>query len=342
MSDQASFIEWLVSSCDLSALVQATDSFDNTPVHLAAQAGKENAVKQLLHLGSDLGAREENGKSPMHLAAENGHTETVRILFNADGGVADLLTDDPYRETPLHLAVTARQEETVKLLLSLKPDSRRISNRNGETALDYAARKGFNDLIDLLFEDQDTKKYDRKNTPLHFAAEHDHIDTVKLLVDKGASVTSVNKYDQTPLDLAIKYGREKIVQFLLGHPDVRLKDRRGNTLLHVAAREGHIEIFRQILDIKKEEIDVNSTNQDEDTPLHLAADKGRGDMVDFLIGLNNDGYEPLDCAKMWGHKDVVDSLVNKFGAGSHVINGLKGEDEGDKEDEASYFTESED
>ncbi|RSL82168.1 hypothetical protein CEP51_005353 [Fusarium floridanum] len=334
MSDQAPFIGWLASLCDLSTLMQTEDSFVKTPIHLAAQAGKKDAVDRLVHLGSDTRAQDRFGETPMHLAAKNGHTDTVRRLLEVDG--AKDLPESRVGRTPLHHAALGGHKDTAELLLNLKPDARRIYDDYGKTALHNAAMKGFNDMIDLLFEDQDAEKYDDETTPLHLATENGHFDTIKLLVAKGVSVNPLDNYDQTPLDLAIKWRYEKIVHFLLNQPDVRLEDKLGNTLLHFAARDGRLKISRMILDIKKEKIDVDSTNVNGDTPLHIAAENGHSDMVDFLIGVckcdktrrNNDGHEPLDVAEKEGHQNVVDLLVNKFGVTRHVNDRL-GEEDGE-------------
>lgn len=320
MADQASFIEWLVSSCGLPTLMEAKDNLDNTPIHLAAQAGKENAVNKLLHLGSDTMVQNQSGCTPMHLAARKGLTEIVRILFHADNAEGSRLQRNWNGHTPLHLAVLNERKETVELLLSLEPDCRRTGDFQGEKAIHCAAMCGLNDMIDLLFEDQDTQKYDNQRTPLHLASQRGHIDTVKLLVAKGVSVTSVDRHDQTPIDRAIEWGHEEVVQFLLSQPGVRLEDKSGNTLLHLAAPRGLLNISRLILEIKKEEIDVNSTNADGNTPLHLAAKNGQTDMVDFLIEVckcdktprNNAGYEPIDIAEKKGHQNVVNLMVSKF------------------------------
>ncbi|RSM09365.1 hypothetical protein CEP52_004221 [Fusarium oligoseptatum] len=314
-------------------LLPSQDDYGNAPIHLAAQAGNENAVDQLLRLGSDPRAADGYGTAPMHLAAENGHTDIVRMLFDADD--VKYFPDRENRQTPLHLAVLGRHKETVELLLSLKPNARRIYDNSYMKALHYAASEGFNDMIDLLFEDRDTKKYDDEMTPLYFAVKNNHIDTVKLLVAKGVSINSVDDLDdKTPLEHAIDQEHREIVRFLLIQPDVRLENSWGDTLLHTAAMRGDVEGFQLILDYKREEIDFNAANKDGNTPLHVAAMRGHIDMVDFLIGVckcdktrrNNDGHEPLDVAEKEGHQNVVDLLVNKFGVKRHGSDGLDEED----------------
>lgn len=51
-------------------------------------------------------------------------------------------------------------------------------------------------------------------TPLHWAAEKGHIDVVEVLLKSGADMTCENKFEKTPLDIAITNGRPDIVQVL--------------------------------------------------------------------------------------------------------------------------------
>ena len=47
-----------------------------------------------------------------------------------------------------------------------------------------------------------------KVTPLHLAAKYGHDKTVKLLIERGASVTSTNSSGHNPLVSAIVHGQK--------------------------------------------------------------------------------------------------------------------------------------
>ena len=51
-----------------------------------------------------------------------------------------------------------------------------------------------------------------KMTPLHWSTEKGHLNVVEVLLKAGADVNCENKFDKTPLDIAIINGRPDIVQ----------------------------------------------------------------------------------------------------------------------------------
>src|SRR5688572_23199519 len=52
-------------------------------------------------------------------------------------------------------------------------------------------------------------------TALHWAAQHDDLETAKLLVAGGANVKAENRYGVTPLTLACMNGNTELVELLL-------------------------------------------------------------------------------------------------------------------------------
>lgn len=62
------------------ALIDKLDSLYNTPLHCAAQWGKEDAVKTLLERGAPINPRNNEGQTPFMLAYSQGRTRVWRIL----------------------------------------------------------------------------------------------------------------------------------------------------------------------------------------------------------------------------------------------------------------------
>ena len=52
-----------------------------TPLHLAAQGGKEQVVRLLLEKGADIEARDRTQQTPLHYAAYSGSEKLVRLLL---------------------------------------------------------------------------------------------------------------------------------------------------------------------------------------------------------------------------------------------------------------------
>ena len=82
-------------------------------IHQAAKDGNIEAVKQHLADGTDVNAKDDNGRTPLHKAAEEGHKE-IAELFIAAG--ADVNAKNNLGGTPLHEAVDEGHTEIADLL----------------------------------------------------------------------------------------------------------------------------------------------------------------------------------------------------------------------------------
>ncbi|KAJ3224342.1 hypothetical protein HK099_008586 [Clydaea vesicula] len=97
-------------------------------------------------------------------------------------------------------------------------------------------------------------------------------------------------------------------------------DMAKNTPLHWAARGGHAEVVKILLE---KNAAVNSQNKMGDTPLHLAAYNGNVSTVIHLLNYpgidptikNKDGSKPSDLSK----NDDVGALLLQFGASNNVV-----------------------
>ena len=74
------------------------------------------------------------------------------------------------------------------------------------------------------------------DTLLLAAIQDGHLETVRVLLEAGASVNLCDRHGDSPLSTAIRSGSEEIVQTLLDHKKIKvnISDRYGMTPLHVA------------------------------------------------------------------------------------------------------------
>jgi ankyrin repeat protein len=93
-------------------------------------------------------------------------------------------------------------------------------------------------------------------------------------------------------------------------------DRQGNTLLHIAAIEGHFDLAKYLL---AQRARVRVRNAFGDSPLMLAALKGQLELVRLLAAhggeINPSGWTPLHYCAWSGEADVCRLLLD---LGAHV------------------------
>src|SRR5580698_5076876 len=117
-------------------------------------------------------------------------------------------------------------------------------------------------------------------TPLHYAALYGNLESVRILLDRGANLNARNKSDATPLIFAA-YNFEKTRLLVEKGADVNAHSSRGMTPLKVAASvHGNIATLRYLLDKGAEVKQIDESGADA---LQIAALKGDADMVRLLL-----------------------------------------------------------
>jgi ankyrin repeat protein len=74
-------------------LINATDSYGNTPLHKAALFGHTNAVRLLLEKGANIDSQNKGQETPLHLAGFTGDKKTYDLLLK-EGAKTDIFDGD--------------------------------------------------------------------------------------------------------------------------------------------------------------------------------------------------------------------------------------------------------
>ncbi|XP_066237269.1 caskin-2 isoform X1 [Saccopteryx leptura] len=197
--------------------------------------------------------QDADGFSALHHAALGGSLELIALLLEAQATV-DIKDGNGMR--PLHYAAWQGRLEPVRLLL------------RASAAVNAASLDG--------------------QIPLHLAAQYGHYEVSEMLLQHQSNPCLVNKAKKTPLDLACEFGRLKVAQLLLNsHLCVALLegeakdpcDPNYTTPLHLAAKNGHREVIRQLL---RAGIEINRQTK-TGTALHEAALYGKTEVVRLLL-----------------------------------------------------------
>jgi ankyrin repeat protein len=104
----------------------------------------------------------------------------------------------------------------------------------------------------------------------------------------------------------------QLVQLLNRGVDPNTVDGQGNTLLMLAAREGHGETVNALLKYRPK---LSARNQAGDSALMLAVLKSNAEIVELLLAagaeVNHDGWTPLAYAAFEGHVNLLERLIEK-------------------------------
>lgn len=269
------------------------------------QSGLRLDLRQNALRGGDYG--------PVIIPGKSGDSKLIKRLVDGDGGMqmppagaldpqeigllrawidqgAEFRTEiaaapprplDP-RLAAIITAVRTQSAADVRRLLDAHPDAIRATDAAGSTLLHHAAGFGSLETMTLLLDRgaEVNAKNRRSAAPLHWAM-HDYA-KARLLLDRGASVNLKNVEGRTPLFLAASLGQSgAMTQLLLQRDaDASMATVNGQTPLMAAAARGDVETLAQLIDKKA---DVNARNGAGETALMFAATSGAPEAVRLLL-----------------------------------------------------------
>jgi ankyrin repeat protein len=147
--------------------------------------------------------------------------------------------------TPLHLGVAAENTNIVSYLISAGSD-KNICNKRREYPLTLAARYGKNDIVELLM-DGEVQCEEAKIGALRAAIVAGHVNATALLLKLGVSVNIGE--NEKPIHVASQLGHEEIVILLLQFgASLTSRTDSGNTALHFASENGHLNLVKYLFE----------------------------------------------------------------------------------------------
>lgn len=200
-------------------------------------------------------------------------------------------------DNPLHVAILAGQVEFALEILVLKQDFARENNPDGLTPLHIASAKGLVEVVRRLTQTEKELcllKGREGRIPLHYAAMKGRVESIKELLSACPdSIEVVTHRQETALHLAVKNNHFEAFKELVGwlsrlqkESVLNLKDRQGNTILHLAVGSKQSEVIEFMLSgelIGRSMVDVNTQNASGLTALDVlhseAVDSEIGDIL---------------------------------------------------------------
>lgn len=188
---------------------------------------------------------------------------------------------------PSHLMIVASYDraDLVRAFLAREPESAHLAREDKRTAIFFPCFTGSIEILDLLLAEEAEVDVRDENgwRPVHAAASAGHVACLSRLLERGAALE--------PGDAP-----------------------GGTTLLHLAARNGHVEMLRYLLHERRLEPFV--TDAVRWTPLHLAASLDQAAAIRVLVEAGadleaklDDGWTPLHLAAQ-GHPEAVSALLD--------------------------------
>lgn len=198
--------------------VNSSSAFNGeTPLIVAARAGKLNHLKVLLRNTANPRARDLNGWEAAQYAAFYGHASIIHALQGLDIDWTRFVTCG-------HLSQHFRDCNVLHL----------AAIRGGNLALHYIAGSS-------LIADIDCRNGDGES-PLHLAAIGGNPETVEILISYGANINAETKAGACPVHYAAIWGNTFVGRALLQHGCSLAADARGMTPELYALKHGRIEI----------------------------------------------------------------------------------------------------
>ena len=170
--------------------VNAVNSNDQRPIHIAAQAGSIEIIEFLVKNGADFNATDMYGDTILHYAAK--HNKTTELVEYLTESGFDLMVKNKQKMTPLMKALVSRNNLVAEYLIE-NMEYFEDANKYGCTALHLCAENGSPYILRALLlkgANVNAKTSDGK-TPLHLVkCFYNHFGNVKveLLLNHGADV----------------------------------------------------------------------------------------------------------------------------------------------------------
>lgn len=143
----------------------------------------EKLVSFILKAGGNPNARGLSGKPIYFVLISQGNQAIINTFYANGGNVNDGIGGKIYQKTPLSEALRRSSVETALFLVHKGADVNNVEPTS-------------------------------KNTAIHEAASIGDVDLLKSIIAHGGNVHQLNKANNTPLDIAIKYGRTDAEKYL--------------------------------------------------------------------------------------------------------------------------------
>lgn len=209
----------------------------------------------------------------------SGHSFYTAYFFNL-----------PVQEVQLRVSIFFGLEILARSILSNHHVNLNSVDTLQQTVLHLACWNGQTSIAELLLE-QGANTEDRDEelkSPLHLAAQGDLVEITASLLKHGADIEARDRDSRTAIHLAVVHNNFGVVKLLLergGNPKTYDEKHRTPLLDALAHGPSHQNIAKMLVDSG---VDVNATDEEQRTTLHLAVESGDLTTLNGVLALKAD------------------------------------------------------
>lgn len=197
-----------------------------------------------------------------------------------------------FKSSPRNLYTAAKDcniQKVIALLVAGCDPNQQLMKAKGKTALHAAAAGGYVDIIACLrLAGCDLNLVDYENrTPIFDAVSNHKVKAIEYLIDCGAVLGTKDTKGMTCLHLAARQGHPDLIKLLLntGKFDMNEKDDGGWTPIMWAAEDKHRDATQLLIE---QGANVHIRDEELNTPLHWAALSGNLEVCRLLLEAHAD------------------------------------------------------
>ena len=278
-----------------------------TPLQYAVKKGDLRVTRALVAAGARVNDAGGSGQTPLHYTLRN--LEMMRLLIEKG---ADVNTRDAEGASPLDDAVWDGNLDAAALLIAHGARLDEPDTQTGATPINEAAFRGHTELVRylLLFHPDVTAADHRGRTPLENAIRMGKEECALLLLDAQPAAQRTSQFLGTMMQAAIGVDQALLTEALLRQgAKVNEALPSGYIPLDAAAFAGASKVARMLLD---NGADPNAVGKDGTTPLEDAAAKGYDSIAAALIDQGaRVGSAALYAAAAAGHLTTAKLLLER-------------------------------
>jgi ankyrin repeat protein len=248
------FLEYISNLTHDEVDVNIKDENGNYLIFFAIMMNNRRILKKLIEYGSRLDILDSEGYSIMYYPIKFNYLEIIDTLLEYDKkivGISLINLKDTRGAVPIFYAIKYKNRYALQELLSNGADANYKNNEN-MNSLHLAVLKKDVTMVKMLtkyIKNIDTRT-NHGLTALHYACNFQLVEITKILLERGASQNIIEiEYDFYPIFYAVVQNNVEITKMLIdADANPNHQDYLGNTIIHYATMNNHIEILDYILE----------------------------------------------------------------------------------------------